>query len=50
MRRVEEHVDWDWRDGAEREQSGAESREVGRVVEGEVVFFAVPIYHLFEIV
>lgn len=40
---MEEDVDRDRRDGAEGEQLGAEGREVGRVVEGEVVCFAVPV-------
>ena len=37
-------MDRDRRDGAEGEQLGAEGREVGRVVEGEVVCFAVPVW------
>lgn len=47
LRGVEEHVDWDGRDGAEGEQLGAERGEVGRVVKGEVVFLAVPVCHSF---
>lgn len=36
-------MDWDWQDGAEGKQLGAEGREVRGAVEGEVVFLAVPV-------
>lgn len=43
-------MNWDWRDGAEGEQLGAERRKVGRVVKGEVVFLAIPVCHSFGMI
>ena len=36
-------MDWNWRDRAEGEKLFSEGGEVRGVVEGEVVFFAIPV-------
>ena len=47
---MEEDVDRDRWDGAKGEQLRAEGRVVRRVVEGEVVCFAVPVWGSFAMV